>query len=67
MNKLQKFAAATAVTAASIGSASATMVSDATTAISTAGADGLTVGGGVVAAVAGLAVVGIILALVRKV
>lgn len=54
-------------TAISISTASATLVSDATTAVTAAGADGLTVGGGVVAAVAGLAVVGVVIAIVRKI
>ncbi|PPK71892.1 hypothetical protein B0F88_1054 [Methylobacter tundripaludum] len=56
-----------AATAISISTASATLVSDATAAVTAAGADGLTVGGGVVAAVAGLAVVGVVIAIVRKI
>lgn len=67
MRYFKRFGQFVAVSGSSIAAAHADIVTDATTAITAAGASGLTVGGGVVAAVAGLAVVGIILALVRKV
>jgi hypothetical protein len=63
----KKVAAGVAVYTGYIGIASATIVTDATTAITAAGSDGLTVGGAVCIAVAGLTVVGIIIGVTRKV
>lgn len=58
--------AATGVAVATMQNASATIVTEASTALTAATADASTVGGYVVAAVATIAAIGIILTLVRK-
>lgn len=72
MNLAQFFKKPAAVAAAagtallSAGSANATILSDAQTAIAGAAGDALTVGGYVVAGIASLLVVGLIISMMRK-
>lgn len=64
--KVQAMALAASASLASVG-VNADILTDSQTAIAAAGADGLTVGGYVVSAVAGLIVIGLILKMVGKI
>ncbi|MFZ2404292.1 MAG: major capsid protein [Methylobacter sp.] len=67
MKLLKKIGLGLLVAGAAIGPVSASVITDAQTALTAAGTDASTVGGYVVAAVAVIAGVGIILSMVRKV
>lgn len=68
MKKFTKKAlAASALTLSGIGAASATVLADSQAALAAATADGQTMGGYVVIAVVGIATIGILIAVVRKV